>query len=170
MRKVANASFLIRLVALVLLAQVCPRAHADAAMLMEEPFGFFGFTNPTGHDAVYFARICVETPVKLRRCAPGELGAVITRYQGIEHYDWIAMPLLPYLYAVESPSEIPAHVDHETVNGLRDKYHEAHLQSLGRRAPRWRREKRVEPVCGRVLRPAHLRFQVCDHRRRRTTH
>ena len=100
-------------------------------MLMEEPFGVFGFLNPTGHDAVYFERICAESPSKLRRCAPGEPGAVITRYQGIAHYDWIAMPLIPYLYSVESASEVPARTDHETVTNLRDKYHEAHLQSLG---------------------------------------
>jgi hypothetical protein len=118
-------------VVVALLALACPRANAQAAMLMEEPFGFFGFLNPTGHDAVYFERICAETPVKVRRCAPGELGAVITRYQGIAHYDWIATPLLPYLYAVESPTEAPAHTDHETVNKLRDKYHDAHLQTLG---------------------------------------
>src|SRR3974390_122575 len=105
---------------LALLSPACRSGHAQAAMLMEEPFGFFGFLNQTGHDAIYFERICAETPVKLRRCGPGEPGAVITRYQGIAHYDWIAVPLLPYLYAVESPSEVPAHVDHETVNGLRD--------------------------------------------------
>jgi hypothetical protein len=39
---------------------------------MEEPYGFFGSVNPTGHNAVYFARICAETPVKLRRCQSGE--------------------------------------------------------------------------------------------------
>ena len=83
---------------------------------MAEPFGLFGFLNPTGHDAVYFQRICAETPVKLRRCAPGENGAVITRYQGIAEYDWIAMPLLPYLYAVENGSEVPVRADRETVN------------------------------------------------------
>jgi hypothetical protein len=117
------------LLALALLSRDFCRAQA--AMLMEEPFGFFGFLNPTGHDAFYFERICAETPVRLRRCAPGEAGAVITRYQGIAHYDWIAIPLLPYLYAVESASEVPARADHETVTALRDKYHEAHLQSLG---------------------------------------
>ena len=105
-------------------------------MLMEEPFGFFGFLNPTGHDAVFFERICAETPVKLRRCAPDELGAVITRYQGIAGYDWIATPLFPYLYSVDSVSEFPARVDHQTVTSLRDQYHEAHLLSLGKRVPR----------------------------------
>ena len=124
------------LMAVAFLSPVCPDAHAQAAMLMEEPFGLFGFLNPTGHDAVYFERICAETPVKLRRCAPGELGAVITRYQGIAGYDWIAMPLLPYLYSIESASEVPAHANHETVNGLRDKYHEARLLSLGKDVPR----------------------------------
>jgi hypothetical protein len=111
-------------------------------MLMEEPFGLFGFMNPTGHDAVYFARICAETPVKLRRCAPGELGAVITRYQGIAHYDWVAMPLLPYLYSVESASDVPSRADQAAVNAMRDKYHEAHLLSLGKDVPRGGNVKR----------------------------
>jgi len=132
----ARLAITLLLAATALSSPVCLRSHAQAAMLMEEPFGFFGFLNPTGHDAVYFERICAETPVKLRRCAPGELGAVITRYQGIAGYDWIAMPLLPYLYAVENASEVPARADRETVNGLRDKYHELRLLSLGKDVPR----------------------------------
>ncbi len=124
------------LTALALLSPVCRCSRAQAALLMEEPFGFFGFLNPTGHNAVYFERICAETPVKVRRCVPGEFGAVITRYQGIADYDWIATPLFPYLYAVESASEVPSHADRETVNGVRDKYHEAHLLSLGKDVPR----------------------------------
>jgi hypothetical protein len=107
------------LIALALISPACQRSCAQAAMLMEEPFGFFGFLNPTGHDAIYFVRICAETPVKL------------PRYQGIANYDWIAMPLLPYLYAVANASEAPARVDHETVNSMRDKYHAAHLLGLG---------------------------------------
>jgi hypothetical protein len=107
------------------------RGHAQAALLMEEPYGFFGTLTPTGHDAIYFERICAETPVKLRRCQPGEMGAVIARYQGIDGYDWVAIPLLPYLYAVENPADVPAHVDRDTVARLRSRYREAHLQSLG---------------------------------------
>jgi hypothetical protein len=102
---------------------------------MEEPYGFFGSVNPTGHNAVYFARICAETPVKLRRCQPGELGAVIARYQGIDGYDWIAIPLVPYLYSVEDASEVPARADREMVHRLRDRYREAHLLSLGYNLP-----------------------------------
>ena len=63
-------------------------SHAQAALFMEEPYGFFGTLNPTGHIAIYFGRICAETPVELRRCQPGELGSIIARYQGIRDYDW----------------------------------------------------------------------------------
>lgn len=106
-------------------------AHAQAALLMEEPYGFFGALNPTGHTAIYFARICAETPVTLRRCEPGELGSVISRYQGIAGYDWVAMPLIPYLYSVEDVSQVPGRVDRAMVRRFRNRYHEDHLGSLG---------------------------------------
>jgi hypothetical protein len=117
--------------ALVFLAVFSRPAHAQAALLMEQPYGLFGALNPTGHNALYFERICPETPVKLRRCEPGELGSVISRYQGIAGYDWVAIPLLPYLYSVEDPQQVPARVDRATVDRLRQHYHEAHLLSLG---------------------------------------
>jgi hypothetical protein len=106
-------------------------AKAQAALLMEEPYGFFGALNPTGHNAIYFQRICAETPVKLRRCEPGEIGAVIARYQGIDDYDWVAIPLLPYLYSVENPADVPQRVDRKFVERLRNRYYEAHLEGLG---------------------------------------
>ena len=130
------------LVALALFVPLCRHSYAQAALLMNEPFGFFGFLNPTGHDALYFQRICAETPVKLRRCAPGETGAVITRYQGIANYDWVATPLLPYLYAVENASEVPSRADSVAVTALRDKYHEGRLLSLGKDVPRGGNVKR----------------------------
>ena len=70
-------------------------------------------------------------PVRLRRCKPGEPGIVIARYQGISGYDWVAIPLLPYLYSVESAAQVPARVNRETVTQIRDRYHEAHLLALG---------------------------------------
>jgi hypothetical protein len=109
----------------------CAQGHAQAALLMEEPYGFFGTLNPTGHNAIYFERICAETPVTLRRCQPGELGVVIARYQGVDGYDWVAIPLIPYLYSVENAADVPSHVDRETVVSLRSRYREAHLESLG---------------------------------------
>ena len=114
----------------------CVHCRAQAALLMEEPYGFFGAVNPTGHNAVYFERICAATPVKLRRCRPGELGAVIARYQGMGGYDWVAIPLVPYLYATENLSDVPRRVDRESVWHLRDRYHEEHLLALGAKVPR----------------------------------
>jgi hypothetical protein len=119
------------LLTLAVLACSSRAAHAQAALLMEEPYGFFGGLNPTGHTAIYFARICTETPVMLRRCQPGEMGSVIARYQGIAGYDWVAMPLIPYLYSVEDPSQVPDRVNRDMVRRLRDRYHEEHLGSLG---------------------------------------
>lgn len=116
---------------LVFLGLLCPKLGAQAALLMEEPYGFFGALNPTGHNAIYFEHVCAETPVKLRRCEPGEAGAVIARYEGISGYDWVAIPLVPYLYSVEDIGEVPSRVDRESVAALRDRYHEAHLLSLG---------------------------------------
>ena len=117
--------------AMALLLALSSRCHAEAALLMEEPYGFFGTVNPTGHTAVYFDRICAETPVRLRRCEPGETGVVISRYQGIGSYDWVAIPLIPYLYSVEKPEQVPDHVDRATVERLRERYHEQHLMDLG---------------------------------------
>ena len=109
---------------------LCSRSQGQAAVLLEEPYGFFGTLNPTGHNALYFARICADTPTKLRRCHAGELGSVIARYQGINKFDWIAVPLIPYFYSVDSADQIPNHVTREQVNLLRDQYYEANLQSL----------------------------------------
>jgi hypothetical protein len=121
----------LQVTAVVALAGCATGVHAQAALLLEEPYGFFGTVNPTGHNAIYFARICAETPVKVRRCGPGETGSVISRYQGIDGYDWVAMPVVPYLYSVENASDVPARVDREIVISLRNRYHEAHLMDLG---------------------------------------
>jgi len=100
------------------------------ALLVEEPYGAFGKMNPTGHAAVYFSNICAESPTRLRACLPGESGAVISRYWAISGYDWIAIPLIPYLYAVDEPEQVPASVDASTVARLQDEYRRAHLRAI----------------------------------------
>jgi hypothetical protein len=107
-----------------------PAGRAQAALLMENAAGISGVFDPTGHEALYFARICAASPTHLRRCAPGELGMVISRYKGVGGYDWLAVPLLPYLYAAENPQNIPKRADHKTVNSLRLAYHDTQLTSL----------------------------------------
>lgn len=129
--------FRIHLFTLIILFSFCSvYCHAQAALLMEEPYGFFGLANPTGHTALYLDRVCAETPVKLRRCRPGEMGVVISRYHGIDNYDWVAIPLIPYLYSVENLGDVPDHADAQTVMRLRERYREAHLQSLGSKLPK----------------------------------
>jgi hypothetical protein len=105
-------------------------AHADVAFLMEEPYGGFGSVNPTGHGALYFNHICAESPTRLRMCLPGEQGVVISRYHKVGGYDWIAIPLLPYLYAVERAEDIPQSADAELRERLRDEYRRKHLEKI----------------------------------------
>jgi hypothetical protein len=118
------ASFLCMLIA------AATYAHASVALLMEEPYGKFGAMNPTGHAAVYFNHICADSHTALRPCHDGEFGVVISRYHKIDGYDWIAMPLIGYLYAVDSPSDIPLMVDREKVVVLRDAYRQKYLLDL----------------------------------------
>jgi len=132
----APRTFVSFLMAFVFVFFSSPRCFAQAALLMEEPYGFFGTVNPTGHTAIYFANICAETPTNLRRCEPGEMGVVISRYSDVSDYDWVAIPLIPYLYSVEDVAEVPDRVDRATVNRLRDQYHEAHLLGLGEKVPK----------------------------------
>ena len=105
-------------------------AHAAVALLMEEPFGKFGAMNPTGHAAVYLNHVCAESPTQLRMCSAGEFGAVISRYHKIGRYDWIAIPLIPYLYAVDDAGDVPVAVDKAQVAALRDAYRRLHLVAI----------------------------------------
>src|SRR6202167_2950642 len=105
-------------------------ASASATLLLEEPYGKLGFFTATGHAAVYLSGVCAESPVKLRPCAPGELGAVISRYDGVGGYDWVAIPLIPYLYAVERTDDIPLLVDPKVVTFLRDQYRRKHMEEI----------------------------------------
>jgi hypothetical protein len=106
------------------------RARADAALLMEEPYAKFGAFNPTGHAAIYLNHVCAESPTRLRPCRAGEPGAVISRYHKIDGYDWLAIPLVPYLYAVERVEDVPQTADAELEASLRDRYRRNHLLKL----------------------------------------
>lgn len=107
-----------------------PRAHAGATLLLEEPYSYDGAFAGTGHVAVYLNHVCSESPVVLRPCAESETGVVLSRYDGIRGYDWAAIPLIPYLYAVERTDAIPLFADAKLVAFLRDQYRRDHLESL----------------------------------------
>jgi hypothetical protein len=116
--------------AVVLSPVMSRRAEASVALLMEEPYGAFGAFNPTGHAAMYLNRVCAANPTELRMCHDGEYGVVISRYHKIDGYDWIAVPLIPYLYAVNSIDQIPATIDKAGVAEVRDAYRRTYLEQL----------------------------------------
>jgi hypothetical protein len=123
-------------VLLLLLLASEPSLFGQAAVFVEQPFGLFGRINPTGHTAIYVEHICAETPVHLRPCKDGEYGAVISRYHDMGGYDWVAIPLIPYLYALEDASQVPTEADKETVERYRDHYKEAVLGDFADKLPK----------------------------------
>jgi hypothetical protein len=115
---------------LLLFLCLTPQAHANVTVLLEEPYSYDGAFAGTGHTAIYLTRVCAASPTLLRRCNPGELGVVISRNTRIGRYDWIAMPLLPYLYAVAEPEDIPLYADSKLAAFLRDQYRRENLEDL----------------------------------------
>jgi hypothetical protein len=108
---------------------------ANVAVFLEEPFGTFGGMNPTGHAAIYLSRVCADSMVSLRHCDHGEAGVVISRYHRLAGYDWIAMPLIPYLYAVDRADQIPAEISPEQEATLRDNYRRRYLREVAPDGP-----------------------------------
>ncbi len=105
-------------------------AGASATLLLEEPYGGMGYFTATGHAAVYLSGVCADSPVVLRRCAPGETGIVLSRYDAVGGYDWIAIPLIPYLYAVERPEDVPLFANAKMAAFLRDRYRRKYLEAI----------------------------------------
>ncbi len=99
------------------------------ALIVGEPFGNFGTMMPQGHTSVYFADLCAETPVELRPCHPGELGAVVSRYHDLRHpeLDWMAFPLPVFLYGTADLTKVPASMTGTQEAELREGYWQANL-------------------------------------------
>lgn len=117
-------------VGLLLLCACSAFARSSATLLLEEPYGKLGFFTATGHAAVYLSGVCAETPLVLRPCNPGESGVVISRYDGIGKHDWVAIPLIPYLYAVDREEDVPLFADAKMTAFLRDRYRRQYLEAI----------------------------------------
>jgi len=113
----------------VLLLLFASYACASATLFVEEPYGKMAMFTETGHAAVYLSGVCADSPVVLRLCAPAETGIVLSRYDGVGGYDWMAIPLIPYLYAVERPEDVPLFADAKLVAFLRDSYRRKYLEA-----------------------------------------
>src|ERR1035438_10155864 len=118
------------LIVIVMFLACVSRAGASATLLLEEPYGRMGIFTATGHAAVYLSGICADSPLVLRPCSPGETGIVLSRYDAIGGYDWMAIPLIPYLYAVDRPQDVPLFADAKMVAFLRDRYRRKYLENI----------------------------------------
>src|SRR6266404_4112251 len=112
---------------LLLFLCLTPQVHADVTVLLEEPYSYDGAFAGAGHTAIYLTRVCAAYPTLLRRWNTGELGVVSSRYNRIGEYYWMAVPLLPYLYAVAEPEDTHLYADSKLVAFLRDQYRRENL-------------------------------------------
>lgn len=122
-----SAKWFVFMLALSALALAAKPACAQATLLLEEPYSYDGEFAGGGHAAVYLSRVCADSPTRLRRCEPGERGVVISRYHDVGEHDWYAIPLIPYLYAVQDPGDVPLYADSQLVALLRKQY----LEKIG---------------------------------------
>ena len=102
---------LLRLTAFLVVFFAGSSLHADVGLLLNETFGggVNGWTS-AGHSAIYFSRLCAESPLKLRLCRAGEPGSVVSNYEKLgesRNYEWNAVPLDVFLYGVEGEANRP---------------------------------------------------------------
>jgi hypothetical protein len=79
----------------------------------------------SGHSAVYFSRICPESPVKLRLCRADEQGSVMSNYTTLgedQPFEWNIVPLSVYLYGVEDPQNRPLFGSQKIKRALEERY------------------------------------------------
>jgi hypothetical protein len=116
---------------LVLACLTCPRARADVGIVLNESLGVsMDRISGTGHSAVYFSRICPESPVRLRLCRPDENGSVMSNYINIgepQGYEWNIVPLNIYLYGAEDPRFRPLFGSYAIKDLLEERYRAKYL-------------------------------------------
>jgi hypothetical protein len=120
--------------AILLAAIAAPRAFADVGVVLNESLDeSMDRITGTGHMAVYFSRICADSPTKLRLCGPGELGSVMSTYINIgedRSFEWNIVPLHIYLYGVADPRNRPIFGSFKIKRALEERYRENYLSAL----------------------------------------
>jgi hypothetical protein len=107
-----------------------PQMRASVTVLLSEPFGSFGAMMPLGHVGVYLDRVCADTPVHLRLCRPGEMGIVLSRYHRVANVDWLAIPIMPFLYGVDRPDQVPSFMTLPEEAAIRERYRLRYLREI----------------------------------------
>ena len=115
----------------VLACLTCPRARGDVGIVLNESLGVsVDRISGTGHSAVYFSRICPESPVRLRLCRLDENGSVMSNYINIgepQGFEWNIVPLNIYLYGVEDPRFRPLFGSYAIKDLLEERYRAKYL-------------------------------------------
>jgi len=129
-----RASLLAIFLATFFLALAPIRASADVGVILNESLDeSMDRITGTGHMAVYFSRICPDTPTKLRLCGPGESGSVMSTYINIgedRSVEWNIVPLNIYLYGVEDPRNRPIIASFKVKRALEERYRQNYLSGL----------------------------------------
>jgi len=116
---------------LVLASLTCPHAWGDVGIVLNESMDTsVDRISGTGHSAVYFSRICAESPVRLRLCHPNENGSVMSNYINIgedQRFEWNIVPLNIYLYGVEDPRYRPLFGSYRVKNLFEERYRTKYL-------------------------------------------
>jgi len=125
--------------ALLLVGFACPRANGDVGVVLNESLDTsLDRITGTGHSAVYFSRICPDSPVRLRLCGPGEHGSVMSNYINIgedQSFEWNIVPLNVYVYGVEDIQNRPIFGSYKIKHVLEERYRKNYLSSLCVGAP-----------------------------------
>ncbi len=106
-------------------------ARASLTVFVGEPFGNFGTMMPVGHTAIYLDHLCADGPLKLRKCMENEpQGVVIARYHRIGQIDWVASPVMQFLYATDRPEDVPEYVTPELAWSMRQTYRQQYMEDI----------------------------------------
>ena len=131
-RVVLKSSSIQRLAPALLALFLClaTPSRASVTVLLSEPFGRFGTMMPLGHVGVYLDRVCADTPTRLRLCRSGETGIVLSRYHRVADIDWLAIPILPFLYGVDNPGQVPSYMTLPREAEIREQYRLRYLRRI----------------------------------------
>jgi hypothetical protein len=117
-----------------LLMTLCSAMQASVGLMLDGALreGASKWTG-AGHATVYLSGVCMDSPVLLRMCGPGENGVVLTNYKSFSEdrlYEWNAIPLNVYLYGVEDESARPLYASATVRWMLGERFREKYLGSL----------------------------------------
>jgi hypothetical protein len=112
----------------------CSVAYGDVGVVLDESVdsSVERFTG-SGHNAVYFSRICPDSsPVQLRLCRNGEQGSVMSTYTSFgenQPFEWNIAPLSIYVYGVEDPQDRPLFASPKIKGVLEEGYRKKFLSA-----------------------------------------